>query len=55
LIINSSFELQTVANVLKENTTLEFLDLGNNLIQEEGAMAIANELKANSSLTPVIS
>merc|ERR1712190_69489 len=42
---------KTLAEVLKVNTTVTHLDLGNNYISNDGVKAMAEALKANATIT----
>jgi len=46
-------ECRAIAEVLKENTALEKLDLSDNLITDSGAMALAEALEENEHLTEI--
>jgi Ran GTPase-activating protein (RanGAP) involved in mRNA processing and transport len=43
--------VKTLANALKENTTVTEINLSHNQIRDEGASALADALKVNTSVT----
>lgn len=49
--LDGDIDARKVANALKRNTTLKYLDLSENRIGDEGAIAISEALKENISLT----
>jgi Leucine Rich repeat len=51
LIIIQEEGAMAVADALKDNLSLTYLDIGANSIQNEGARVIADALKVNTSLT----